>query len=82
MQEELNKIIEMAKKKYNLEEVQRKVLDKGYKCLTLYLVIHDDGSEYIQECDDIDLYGLNSASCHIAGDDVQWGGYKAIIKLY
>lgn len=88
MQEELNRIIEMAKKKYNVEELQKKVLDKGYACLPLCLVILDDGSEYIQESDDTyDFYGLEDAHGYLAGnelsrhDKVYHGGYKALIKL-
>lgn len=74
MQEELNRIIELTKKKYNISE------EKSTR--NLYLIVHNDGSEYIQECDEDDLYGLCSENCHIIGDDIQWGGYKAIIKLY
>lgn len=73
MEKELNRIIEMTKKKYNIEKIQEGV--------AIFLVIHDDGSEYIQIADEDDLYGIYSASGHLAGDEIQWGGYKAIIKL-
>lgn len=73
MQEELNKIIEIAKKKYDIKEKRNSN--------AVFLVIHDDGNEYIQEADDVDLYGLYSESGHLSGDKLQWGNYKAIIKL-
>ena len=73
MQEELNKIIEMAKKKYNISEERTTT--------PIFLVIHDDGSEYVQEADDGDLYGIDGASGHVAGDEFSGSGYKAIIKL-
>lgn len=61
MEEELNKIIEIVKKKYKVEELVQNIVNKKGYCLPLFLVIHDDGSEYIQESEDeYDFCGLYS----------------------
>ena len=74
MQKELNKIIEIAKKKYNISEERT--------ATAVFLVIHDDGREYIQEADDTNLYGIDSVEGHLKGDDFSFNsGYKTIIKL-
>lgn len=74
MLEELEKIIEMAKQEYDI-----KGKNTGF---SVFLVIHDDGSAYIQEAsDDRSFDGLDSYESHIKGDALQCGRYKAIIKL-
>lgn len=74
MQEEINKIIEMAKKKYNFSSESHHY--------PVFLVIHDDGAEYLQEMDEDDFYGYDSCNGRVAGDkEWHYGGYKALIKL-
>lgn len=72
MNDELEKIIKMYKEKYNIKEKRNSD--------SIFLVIHDDGREYIQEADDYDLYGIDGSSGHLAGDEIEIGGYKAIIN--
>ncbi|MBO5349001.1 MAG: hypothetical protein J6A89_04190 [Clostridia bacterium] len=69
----LEEFINVYKEKYDIKEKRNSN--------SIFLVIHDDGCEYIQEADDYDLYGLDSCNGHIAGDNLQSGNYKAIIKL-
>lgn len=83
MQEEINKIIEMAKKKYNISEIKNNILKKKGFCDSLFLVLRDDGSEYIQECEDTyDFYTLEWDDCLVAGNKKSnYSGYKLLIKL-